>query len=232
MGDADRRHVTARGIELAQRDATRAGIVARQRQTCRRSLDQAAEEGATPGRLADQGVHLGTEGRGETRHRTQALRQRRFDAAAQDSRERSPWRCGHIRRASLGQRPRAYVAQLIGLNGNGLRHSDALTLTERFTRIDPQTLEYVVTVNDPKTYLQPFTVLLDLTMGRENAVLPYECHEGNYMLPSVLSAERTEDKAIAEDAAKGIIRARKGIQQNLNAAGVAAGESGPGNPPR
>jgi hypothetical protein len=25
-------------------------------------------------------------------------------------------------------------------------------------------------------------MLLDLTTGRENTVLPYECHEGNYML--------------------------------------------------
>jgi hypothetical protein len=40
------------------------------------------------------------------------------------------------------------------------------------------------------------------------------------MLPPVLSAERTEDKAIEEDAKKGIVRARKGVQQNLNAAEI------------
>jgi len=48
----------------------------------------------------------------------------------------------------------------IGGNGNGLRHSDALKLTERVTRVDAQTMEYVVTVDDPKTYVKPFTMLL------------------------------------------------------------------------
>ena len=48
-------------------------------------------------------------------------------------------------------------------------------------------------------------------------LLPYECHEGNYMLPHSLSAERDEDAAIEADAKKGIIRKRKSIQQNLDA---------------
>jgi hypothetical protein len=110
----------------------------------------------------------------------------------------------------------------VGGNGNGPRHSDALALTERFTRIDPQTLEYVVTVNDPKTYVQPFTMLLDLTMGRENAVLPYECHEGNYMLKNTLSAERAEDRAIEADRKNGIVRARRPVQGNINTLPAAA----------
>jgi hypothetical protein len=48
-------------------------------------------------------------------------------------------------------------------------------------------------------------------------LLPYECHEGNYMLKNSLSAERAEDKAIEEDARKGIVRRRKSVQQNLDA---------------
>ena len=65
-----------------------------------------------------------------------------------------------------------------------------------------------MTVDDPKTYVQPFTMLLDLTTGRENAVLPYECHEGNYMLGNTLSGERAEDRAIEADRKNGIVRAR------------------------
>ena len=64
-------------------------------------------------------------------------------------------------------------------------------------------------------------------------LLPYDCHEGNYMLPNVLRGERAEDKALEEDAKKGIIRARKPVQFNERAApaeGTAAGENGP--PPR
>ena len=49
---------------------------------------------------------------------------------------------------------------------------------------------------------------------------------------TVLSGERTEDKALEEDAKKGIIRPRKGVQQGLDAGarplpGTAGGEGGP-----
>jgi hypothetical protein len=113
----------------------------------------------------------------------------------------------------------------IGGNGNGLRHSADLKLTERVTRIDAQTMEYVVTVDDPKTYVKPFTMLLDLTT-RPNyeAVLPYECHEGNYMLRNTLSAERAEDRALEADAKRGIVRVRKPVQGNINAVPTAAEE--------
>jgi hypothetical protein len=120
----------------------------------------------------------------------------------------------------------------IGLNGNGLRHSADMKLVERFTRVEADVLRYEVTIEDPKTYTRPWKIALPLTAPPGFQLLPYECHEGNYMLPAVLSAERTEDKAIEEDAKKGIVRPRKGIQQNLNAAGIPipgtqAGESGP-----
>jgi hypothetical protein len=120
----------------------------------------------------------------------------------------------------------------IGLNGNGLRHSADMKLVERFTRVEPDVLRYEATIEDPKTYTRPWKIAFPLTSPPGFQLLPYECHEGNYMLPAVLSAERTEDKAIEEDAKKGIVRPRKGIQQNLNAAGIPipgtqAGESGP-----
>jgi hypothetical protein len=122
----------------------------------------------------------------------------------------------------------------IGLNGNGLRHSADMKLVERITRVEPDVLRYDVTIDDPKTYTRPWKISLPLTSPPGFQLLPYECHEGNYMLPSVLSAERTEDKAIAEDAKKGIVRPRKGVQQNLNAAGIPISDTqgGEGGPPR
>jgi hypothetical protein len=122
----------------------------------------------------------------------------------------------------------------IGLNGNGLRHSAEMKLVERFTRLGTDLLQYEVTIDDPKTYARPWKVSLPLTSPPGFQLLPYECHEGNYMLPSVLSAERTEDRAIEEDRKKGIIRSRKGIQQGLNAAGIPIGPppgGGEGGPP-
>jgi hypothetical protein len=46
----------------------------------------------------------------------------------------------------------------IGLNGGGTPTSEALKLTERYTRVDPNTVNYEVTIDDPKTYVQPFKV--------------------------------------------------------------------------
>jgi hypothetical protein len=104
-----------------------------------------------------------------------------------------------------------------GGNGNGLRHSLAMKITERITRVDKDELRYEVHVDDPNTYAKPFTISLPLTSPPGYVLLPYECHEGNYMLPHSLSAEREEDRAIATDLAKGIARRRKSIQQNLDA---------------
>jgi hypothetical protein len=104
-----------------------------------------------------------------------------------------------------------------GGNGNGLRHSADLKLTERITRVDNDELRYEVHIDDPKTYVKPWTLSLPLTSPPGYVLLPYECHEGNYMLKNSLSAERAEDKAIAEDAKKGITRRRRSVQQNLDA---------------
>ncbi len=106
----------------------------------------------------------------------------------------------------------------IGGNGNGLRHTTALKLIERIWRVDGDTLQYEVTVDDPRTYTRPFKFSLPLTSPPGYQLLPYECHEGNYMLRNVLSAERVEDRALEEDAKKGIIRPRKPVQ-NANGGG-------------
>jgi hypothetical protein len=116
----------------------------------------------------------------------------------------------------------------IGLNGNGLRHSADMKITERFTRMADDELKYEIHIDDPKTYTRPFTMNVPLISPPGFALLPYECHEGNYMLAAVLGGERAEDKAMAEDAKKGIVRERKAVQANINAApGTAAGEGGP-----
>src|SRR6185503_3960176 len=116
----------------------------------------------------------------------------------------------------------------IGANGNGLRHSADMKMVERFTRKAPDELLYEIHIEDPKTYTRPFTIRIPLISPPGFQLLPYDCHEGNYMLAAVLGGERAEDKAIAEDAKKGIFRERKGVQFNVNAAaGTAAGEGGP-----
>jgi hypothetical protein len=89
----------------------------------------------------------------------------------------------------------------VGGNGGGTPLSDVLHVTERFTRVAPDVLNYEATIDDPKTYTRPFKLLLPLTTQPGYQVLPYECHEGNLALHNILSAARSEERA-AEDALK------------------------------
>jgi len=105
-----------------------------------------------------------------------------------------------------------------GGNGNGLRHSASMVMTERFTRTAPDVLIYRVTMDDPKTYTRPWTLQLPLVSPPGFQTLPYECHEGNGAIKYILGAERADDKALAEDLKKGIVRPRKDPQNNINRA--------------
>jgi hypothetical protein len=76
-----------------------------------------------------------------------------------------------------------------------------LHLVERWTRLDANTLEYAVTMEDPTTWTRPWTVKHELTRQPEQANRIYyepRCHEGNYGLPTMLLGARREEKAFAE----------------------------------
>ena len=91
----------------------------------------------------------------------------------------------------------------IGGNGNGTRHSEAMTLTERFTRVDPDMIEYIATVNDPVTYTAPFTFRLMITTQPNYETFEYSCHEGNGAVGHSLSGERAFEKEVADAVARG-----------------------------
>ena len=83
-------------------------------------------------------------------------------------------------------------------------HSDRLTLTERFTRIDPDMIDYRITVDDPATYAAPFTLRLTITQQPNYQLYEYSCHEGNGAVGYALSGERAYEKAVADAKAKGL----------------------------
>jgi hypothetical protein len=85
----------------------------------------------------------------------------------------------------------------------GVRHSEQLRLTERFTRIDPEMIDYEVRVEDPATWEQPWTLRMTVTQQPDYEIYEYACHEGNMALRHILSGEREYEKAAAEAAAKG-----------------------------
>jgi hypothetical protein len=69
-----------------------------------------------------------------------------------------------------------------------------LRLTERFKRVDVDTLLYEFTVNDPTTWTKPWTAQVPMTKG-EGSLYEYACHEGNYGMMNLLSAARAVEKA-------------------------------------
>jgi hypothetical protein len=105
----------------------------------------------------------------------------------------------------------------LGGNGNGLPHSEAMRMTERFTRTAKDVLDYRITIDDPKTFTRPWTLAVPLVSPPGFQTLPYECHEGNGAIKYILGGERAEDIAIAEDLKRGIVRPRKEPQNNINA---------------
>ena len=74
-------------------------------------------------------------------------------------------------------------------------------LVERYTRVDEETLEYEVTIEDSTVWTAPWTVRQELKRqsGEQNRIY-YEprCHEGNYGLPALLVGRRVDEEAFAE----------------------------------
>jgi hypothetical protein len=67
-------------------------------------------------------------------------------------------------------------------------------LIERFTLADANTLDYRLTVVDPKTWTAPWTVRLPIARDNSYALYEYACHEGNYAMSNLLSGSRAEEK--------------------------------------
>jgi hypothetical protein len=86
----------------------------------------------------------------------------------------------------------------IGGNGGGVPYSEDLKLVERFTRVNDRSIQYEVTVNDPKTFTAPWTAAFPITHEDGYQIFEYACHEGNYAMSNSLSAARAEEKAQAE----------------------------------
>jgi hypothetical protein len=86
----------------------------------------------------------------------------------------------------------------IGLNGGGTPHSADLRLIERFTRVSDKVIDYSATIDDPKTWVKPWTVEFPLNRDDGFTVYEYACHEGNYGLLDILSGARADEAAAAK----------------------------------
>ena len=75
-------------------------------------------------------------------------------------------------------------------------------VTERYTRVSADWINWVITVDDPKTWTQPWSFMVRLKRS-DDQVYEYACHEGNHSMIGILAgARREEQKEEAAAAAK------------------------------
>ena len=69
------------------------------------------------------------------------------------------------------------------LDGRGSPFTDALTLTERFRRVNFGNLDIDVTIDDPKAYTRPFTVRVEQEIVADGSeMIEFICHENQMFL--------------------------------------------------
>ena len=98
------------------------------------------------------------------------------------------------------------VVEVTKFNGrtNYRGSSDGMKLTERYTRLGPNRLEYQFTVEDPSIWTQPWTGRFEFELDNEQyELVEYACHEGNYGMTNILSGARARDREAAAAAESG-----------------------------
>ena len=89
-------------------------------------------------------------------------------------------------------------------NFNGFRQSfgaagqnyDAV-LTEKFTRVAYDTVDYEFTVDDPGTFTDKITAVVPM-IKMAGQIYEYACHEGNYGMVNTLRGARVEERLVSE----------------------------------
>ncbi len=79
-----------------------------------------------------------------------------------------------------------------GVVGSGMN----LHLTERFIPVGEGRLDYEYTIDDPATFVRPFTVNIPLR-ATKGPMFEYACHEGNYAIPGILKGARLLESEVA-----------------------------------
>src|SRR6266850_4129848 len=66
-----------------------------------------------------------------------------------------------------------------------------LHVIERFTRVSPNRIDYQITLNDPTTWVMPWTLMIPLKKTNEE-IYEYACHESNEAMVGILSGARAK----------------------------------------
>jgi hypothetical protein len=73
--------------------------------------------------------------------------------------------------------------------------SEDMRLTEWFTRVDAETIQYRFTIDDPKTWTRPWTAEVPIMKDQiQGPLFEHACHEGNYSVANMLKGAREAEK--------------------------------------
>jgi hypothetical protein len=76
---------------------------------------------------------------------------------------------------------------------NGFQGSTPdVKLTERYTRVSADFINWQITVEDPATWTRPYTFMIRLKKANAQ-IYEYACHEGNYAMEGILAGARAEE---------------------------------------
>lgn len=90
---------------------------------------------------------------------------------------------------------------------DGFGTSKNKVLTERFTRVGPQTINYEFTIEDPSTFTEKLTAIVPLT-NVDAQLYEYACHEGNYGMANMLRGARRKEANAVSDRVADLFRGR------------------------
>ena len=105
-----------------------------------------------------------------------------------------------------------------------------LRVTERFTRIDEDTLLYRFTVDDPHSFTRRWSGEIPMKKA-DGPLFEYACHEGNLSMEYILRAARAEERA-AEEANRREVRYLRSSWNEAGRQGRCASEPGKEFPER
>ena len=83
----------------------------------------------------------------------------------------------------------------------GIPPSEHMRVTERFTRVDEETILYEFTVEDPTMYTQAWGGEIPIKKFYDK-LYEYACHEGNYSMYSVMSGARYQDRLAEQESSE------------------------------
>ena len=101
--------------------------------------------------------------------------------------------CDLLTQSSLCRLPDQSRNQVFNSSGT----SAEKVLTEKFTRVSFDTVNYEFTVEDPATFTDKFTAIVPMTKVA-GQLYEYACHEGNYGMENILRGARVEERDSGE----------------------------------